>query len=84
MMPDGKIQPSVASTAAAESAHAHTHKSGAVNGDGTGRHFGDGDEVGKIRHSEPTVPLDHVILYEGNGGVSSAHAEQAHLYEHEK
>ena len=46
-----------------------------------GGHFRNGDQVGKLVHSEPTVKLNSLGLNEGHGGIAASHREQADLEE---
>lgn len=50
-------------------------KGGAVDADGPGGDFRDGDDVGELRHREPSMQFDNLRLNERERGVPAANAE---------
>ena len=61
------------------SANPQSYESGAVNGEGAGRHLGDSDNVGKFLIGEPLVQFNNLFLNQGQGRIAAADAESADL-----
>ena len=60
-------------------AHTDPRKGGGIDGQRTGGHLRNGDEVGELRQRDPGVQLHHLVLNEGQGSVAAADGKQAHL-----
>ncbi len=52
-------------------------KRGVINDEWAWRHFGNGQHIGKFHHTQPGFLIDDDILDDGQGGMTTADAEEA-------
>ena len=72
------------SAGACKTCGSDSHKGGGIDGDGAGRHFGNGDQIGEFRHAQPAMAVHHLFLNQRDGGHTASEAEKADLKKAEK